>query len=202
MEEVKHKTKKADLFKSISMERVDHELEGINSSVYKVTDEILESKTVVNIMYMHISPFIIRVNYKSDNLNLINLCKGDLLNYMTNMVDISNLKVKIREFKISDKIVLDKGISKLIDFYLNDLIYNQKLNLLASVYPIRVTINIMKAFATLVKTPYNSYVNQKYITVGIYQGFSEFLTKISHEFGDVGSKVMNYLNSWKNFKSA
>ena len=197
MNEVKSKSSKADMFKSLSIKRVDQEFNEIDNSIWKITDVQTENKILINIMHLHIYPFRIYVSYKSDNLNFVNLWKGDLLNYITNVVDIRNLKIKIKDYVIKEKTSLDQAITQTIEFYLNDLIYNQKHNIIASVYPIRVTINILKAFTLLFKTPYHSYVNQRYISVGIYQGFSQFFSKISHEFGDVGSKMLNYLGSWR-----
>jgi hypothetical protein len=198
MNKIKEKTGKVDLGKSISVERIEEEV-GIKSSVWKITDENPHKKRLIYFKYLHIQPFKIKLNYKWDTLNVINLVKGDLLNFFTNIVDISELRIKIREFKIDVKTRLEIAIGRLIEFYLNDLVYNQKLNLLASVYPIRVTINIMKAFATLFTTPMKKYMNEGYVLIGIYDGFTKFLNKITIEFSDVGSKLLNYIGSWKNF---
>ena len=130
-------------------------------------------------------------------MNILNLYKGDLKNYLTNLVDFKEMRIKIKEYKINDKVLLQHAISKMVTFYLNDLIYNQNLNILASVYPIRVTINIMKAFMSLIKTPVDSYMNEKYLLIGIYEGFANFFSQISNEFSDVGAKLMNYISSWK-----
>lgn len=200
IDEVKNKTSENKIYNSISMEKVEDQKQGdVNSSVWKINDKNLDKRESVYIKYMHIFPFKIRINYTSDNLNVMNLYKGELLSYLSNVVDIKNLKIKIKERKIKDKILLSNVIKKTIEFYLNDLIYNQNLNILASVYPIRVTINILKAFATLVKSPVDSYMNEKYLLIGIYQGFSGFLSQITNEFSDVGSKLLTYISSWKNF---
>ena len=199
MDEVKKKSSKSDMFKSLSVQRVDQEFDEIDNSIWKITDDNTENKVLIYVMHMHIYPFRIYINYSSDNLNIVNLWKGDLLNYITNLVDIRKLKIKIKDYLIKEKTSLDKAITQTIEFYLNDLINNQKHNILASVYPIRVTINILKAFTLLFKTPYQSYINQKYISVGIYQGFSQFFSKISLEFEDVGAKLLKYLSSWKSF---
>ena len=199
IEEVKSKSSKFDPYKSLSVKKINEADDDDDSAVWDVTDSRISKKTQVFIKYMHIKPFRIKLNYTSDNLNIVNLCKGDLLNYITNMVDIAELRIKIREFKLEGKIPLERGVSKTIEFYLKDLIYNQKLNLLASVYPIRVTLNILKAFVTLIVSPVSSYMNEKHLLIGIYQGFSTFLTQITHEFSDVGGKLLAYISSWKNF---
>lgn len=199
IEEVKKKSSQYNPLKSVSMKMIDEKIEGINDSVWQIDDKNLKKRTIVYLKYMHIYPFKIRVNYTSDNLNIMNLYKGELLSYLINVVDISNLSITIKERTIRDKILLEKAISKTIEFYLNDLIYNQNLNLLKSIYPIRVTINIMKAFVTLLRSPVNSYMNERYILVGVYHGFSSFLSQITTEFSDVGSKLLTYVNSWKNY---
>jgi hypothetical protein len=196
-EEVKSKTEAHEMFKSIVIDKLDDPEDEISSSIWKISDANLKRKVRFYVKYLNIQPFKIKVSYKSDNLNIVNLYKGDLLNYMTNIVDISNLRVRIKEYKIKDKILLEKAVSKIINFYLNDLVNNQKLSLLASVYPIRVTINIMKAFLTLIRSPVDSYMNERYLMIGVYQGFTTFLSQITNEFSDVGSKLMGYLSSWK-----
>jgi len=195
----KQRSTPVDLSKSISMSRIERQIEGMSEPVWKIDDDNLPKTSGIFIKYMHIRPFKIKINYKSDTLNIVNLYKGDLLNYITNVVDISELRIKIREYKVNSKIRIEVVTKMVIEFYLNDLVYNQKLNLLASVYPIRVTINIMKAFANLFQSPMNSYMNEGYLLFGIYDGFTTFLNQITHEFSDVGSKLLNYINSWQRF---
>lgn len=116
--------------------------------------------------------------------------KSSFLNFLMNVISIRDMNIKIKEYKISDGTELQKTLSNVAQFYLNDLIYNQKLKILAGVYPIRVVVNVVKAFASLVKHPVDSYVNDKYVLIGVLQGFGEFFARLSHEFGDIGAKVV------------
>mmetsp|Transcript_5331 Transcript_5331/g.4520 ORF Transcript_5331/g.4520 Transcript_5331/m.4520 type:complete len:229 (-) Transcript_5331:45-731(-) len=187
---------KPDIYSSLSMEKIQEE-DDLSSSVWNISDKKNDEKTKIYVKYLHIHLCKIYLSYNSNNLNIVNLYKGDLKNYITNLVDIKMMRVKIKEYRINDKVLLQQAVSKIITFYLNDLIYKQNLNILASVYPIRVTINIMKAFLSLVKSPLDSYMNEKYLLIGIYEGFSNFFSQITHEFSDVGNKLMTYLKTWK-----
>ena len=103
-EEIIKKAKNPEVMKSIVMDKIEDSDndsdEEIASSVWKISDTNLEEKTKVYVKYLHIQLCKIKISYKSDNLNIVNLCKGNLQNYMTNLVDIKEMRIKIKEFKI------------------------------------------------------------------------------------------------------
>ena len=212
MNEVDEKKNQADLSKSFVWKRVDQEFES-DESVWKISKrETKEFKILYIWKYIHIHPFKIKLNYSAsasltkffkqvinkDNLDSLNESRNDtasqhknsLLNFMMSIVAISDMKIKIKEYVQKESIEMQELMSNLIQFYLDDLIYNQRLNILAGVYPIRFTINIYKAFQSLISHPLNSYINDKYILVGVMQGLTDFINRLSNEFGDIGSKLL------------
>ena len=212
MLQVRQKKNESDLFNSITLKRVDGGFES-GESVWKISKKgTKELKIEYFWNYMHIHPFKLKLNYSvsaslmkyfrkasgRDNVESLNESQNDtaskhknsLLNFMMSIVAISDMKIKIKEYIQKDSMEIQELMSSLIQFYLDDLIYNQRLNILAGVYPIRFTINIYKAFQSLISHPLNSYFNDKHILVGVMQGLTDFINRLSNEFGDIGSKLL------------
>jgi hypothetical protein len=61
-------------------------------------------------------------------------------------------------------------LKHIAEFYVDDLVQNQKVNLAKAIGPIRVLVNVGGAFFGLISHPYEAYMSQKGLLHGLSQG--------------------------------
>lgn len=83
----------------------------------------------------------------------------------------------------------DLAMKHLLKYYLDDLVSNQKVNLVKAIGPIRSLVNVTGAFYGLVSTPYKSYMSDKGLLRGLSNGAYQFYSVIAEESHLITSKV-------------
>jgi hypothetical protein len=78
-------------------------------------------------------------------------------------------------------------LTHLANFYINDLISNQKANLVRAIGPLRSVVNISSALFSLVNAPYRGFSSDKGFVRGLSEGLQDFFLTISDEANKVSA---------------
>ncbi len=81
----------------------------------------------------------------------------------------------------------------MIKFYIDDLVENQKINIVKAIGPIRSLVNVSGAIYGLFRKPYKAYMSDKGVIRGFGEGAYEFYSVIKEESGFITSKVSYHL---------
>ena len=77
----------------------------------------------------------------------------------------------------------------LIKFYIDDLVQNQKVNMVKAIGPIRSIVNVTGAFYGLLRKPYKAYMSEKGLLRGFGEGAYDFYSILSQESSLLTGKV-------------
>jgi hypothetical protein len=127
-------------------------------------------------------------SYNSKKLNLFDLTSGKLIELL-NIININDLKINVRGYNLQQKLPIDHAFKHLIKFYIDDLVQNQKVNIVKAIGPIRSLVNVSGAIYGLFRKPYKAYMSDKGLIRGFGEGAYEFYSVIKDESGFITSKV-------------
>ena len=113
-------------------------------------------------------------SYSSKWLSMNELLNhGNKLEYL-NIFNINDLVLNIRAYDQKEKLPQDIAMENFMKFYQEDIISNQKLNMVGAIGPLRGLFNISGALYTVVSKPYQNGL-QKGDIIGAAKGFREGL---------------------------
>jgi len=74
-------------------------------------------------------------------------------------VNLRDLKLNVEGYSLKQRLPLEQALKHLAQFYLDDLVKNQKVNLAKAIGPIRFMVNVTGAFYGLLWNPYEAYMS-------------------------------------------
>ena len=112
---------------------------------------------------------------------------GNKLEYL-NIFNINDLVLNIRAYDQKEKLPQDVAMENFMKFYQEDIISNQKLNMVGAIGPLRGLFNISGALYTVVSKPYQNGL-QKGDIIGAAKGFREGLGTLAGTLAEEGDNV-------------
>ncbi|CDW87518.1 UNKNOWN [Stylonychia lemnae] len=145
----------------------------------------------VFISQLKIVPFQAVFTYTSNRLNFKDLKDGSKLEFL-NIFNINDLKINIKGYELQQKILKDKALKNLLEFYKEDLTQNQKINFFKAIGPVRSVFNIAGALYGVVKKPYQGFYSEKGVFKGFGEGFYNLYNVVTEESFNFTNKVRQY----------
>ena len=163
------------------------EKNGINQSQIKTT----KKQVPIIIKELKIKETSLSLSYSSKWLSINELLNhGNKLECL-NIFNINDLVLHIKPFDQKEKQDYDLAIKNFIKFYQDDIISNQKLNMVGAIGPLRGLFNIFGALSVVVSRPYEGFRHGDLISAakGFREGMGTLYGTLREEGDNVYKKV-------------
>ena len=125
--------------------------------------------------------------YTSHKLDIKDLYYGNYIEYL-NIFNINDMKLNIKEFNLDQRVELEQAI-RAFQLYLEDLIDDQKINVVKAIGPLRSFFNLAGAFYGVFKKPYAGFCSEKGFVKGLNEGVWDLCKAVSSESVNLTNKV-------------
>ena len=132
-----------------------------------------KKQTPLFVSSLVINPTYVMLSYTSSKLSLGDLSNGKLTELL-NIINLRDLRINVVSYQLKQTLPIDEALKHIAEFYVDDLVQNQKVNLAKAIGPIRVLVNVGEAFFGLISHPYEAYMSQKGLLHGLSQGTVQF----------------------------
>jgi hypothetical protein len=120
----------------------------------------------------------------------MDLASGNLVELL-NLVNISDLRVDIKAYNLQHRSILPLAVKNLVKFYVDDLLQNQKVNIVRAIGPIRSFVKVAGALYGLLERPYHGYMSENVgLLRGLGEGMKDFYSVLAEEGAFIASKVL------------
>ena len=109
-----------------------------------------------------------------------------------NIMNINDLKINIQGYNLKQRLPLDVALKHLSQFYIDDLVQNQKVNVARALTPLKTIINVTGAIYGVFRKPYKAYMEEKGLINGLFEGTNNLYNVLSQEYSFITQKVSSF----------
>ena len=135
--------------------------------------------SLIKISLIYIEEFQLTVDYDANFCNLNKVLENKL--NLINIGNINSLGLLFKQIHFRDESLEPELLLKILDTYKNDIILNQKPNILKKLPYINNLFNVLEGFGNIFYIPYRAAIQGGSIERGVLQGIGSFAKAVSIE---------------------
>ena len=132
----------------------------------------------VYVKELRVSRFQLSLSYSSNRLQINDLLsQKNMLEYL-NIFNINDLVLEVKEYNLRQRnqLLVPEALKHFMDFEMEDIMFNQKLNIVGAIGPMKGICNVGGALYGVLSKPMESGL--------IYRGFAEGLSSLYEVLGE------------------
>lgn len=138
-----------------------------------------EKDSEIKIGLIYVEEFQLTVDYDANFCNLNKVLENKL--NLINIGNINSLRLLFKQIHLREESLGPELLLKILDTYKNDIILNQKPNILKKLPYINNLFNVLEGFGNIFYIPYRAAIQGGSIERGVLQGIGSFAKAVSIE---------------------